>query len=1647
MRRKAERRPSFFDALNDIFSSARQRQQRRAKARRGRRPGFEMLEDRRLLAVTDLAMIQGLVFEDQTGDGYTVGEEVAGVEINLYLDDGDGTLGPEDILAATAVTDGNGIYRFENLGPGDYFVSQPAQTVGASSLANRTSPLITITAEDAAGTEVTILDSFEETAQSVAVSSAGSLVEGSSVMASEAIGGARDLFLELTSDTGTLDLDVNGFAPGRIEFQSSPTALGQRVITWDGPDDDPFNLDPTGLGGVDLTAGGVATSLSLTVGADQAGGEAVVRIYTDADNYSTATFAIPDSAGAATETLAVHFSDFVIVEGSGADLTNVGAIQMEIIGSAGYDGQVRSFSTLAPTVLNQDFDNLDKIDLQLTKTADTLTPVLESNVTFTITVTNLGEITATGVEVTDLLPVDLDYVTSTPSQGTYDAVTGLWDIGAIDVGEEATLELVAFVATLGAKVNTAEVTAADQPDASSTPGNNDPDENDQDSVTIVPASIDLSLTKTVDDSTPALNSDITFTIVVSNAGPGVATGIEVTDQLPEGLTFVSSDPSQGTYESNTGVWIVGTVEAGESATLQLIATVDTMGAKVNTAEVTAADQQDASSTPGNNDPDENDQDSVTVIPEGLDPDFIDLALTKTADVDLPAVGDDIVFTITVTNLGLSDATGVEVTDQLPAGLAFVSATPSQGTYDDATGVWTIGDIDSEATVTLELIVNASEAGTFTNVAEVTAADQPDASSTPGNNDPDENDQDSVTLLVGAIDLELTKTVDEMAPGSGENVTFTITVTNLGPHDATGVEVTDQLPAGLTFVSATPSQGSYDEVTGIWTIGDVASENSVTLELVATTSDLGQQVNSAEVTAADQPDLSSTPGNNDPDENDQDSAVIFVNGIDLELTKTADATAVQLGEDVTFTITVSNLGPHDATGVEVTDQLPAGLQFVSATPSQGTYDDATGVWVIGGIANGESVTLEIVATVIAPGENTNTAEVTAADQPDLNSTPGNNDPDENDQDSVTIITEAIDLELTKTVDNATPGLGTDITFTILVTNLGPSTATGVVVTDLLPEGLDFVSATPSQGTYDDATGVWLVGTIPSEEQVSLDIVATVSTIQTVINTAEVTAADQPDLSSTPGNNDPDENDQDSATVTPEAIELSLTKMVDNGTPDLGDNVTFTILVMNAGPSTATGVEVTDLLPAGLTFVSATTTQGTYDKVTGLWIVGTIDAEDNATLEITASVDTLQATVNWAEVTAADQPDLSSTPGNNDPTEIDQDSATVVPVAIDLQLSKSASTTTPGLGENVTFTILVTNGGPSTATGVAVTDLLPDGLTLVSNTTSQGTYDPATGIWIVGSIPNGGDATLELVATVDTLGEKVNVAEVTAADQPDPNSTPGNNDPDENDQDSVTVTPQAIDLELTKSVNNATPDLGSNVTFTIDVSNLGPSQATGVEVTDLLPAGLTFVSSTPSQGSYDAATGVWLVGTVDASANATLELVATVTTVGEKINTAEVTAADQPDLSSTPGNNDPDENDQDSASIVPVASDLSIAKSVSNTNPLVEDDITFTIIVSNAGPSSATGVTVLDVLPDGLDFVSSSASQGSYDAGTGVWTVGTLTDGADATLEIIANVATAGSKTNTAEILSADQPDPTPGNNQGSVTVNPQSGFSKRLFLAR
>ena len=504
--------------------------------------------------------------------------------------------------------------------------------------------------------------------------------------------------------------------------------------------------------------------------------------------------------------------------------------------------------------------------------------------------------------------------------------------------------------------------------------------------------------------------------------------------------------------------------------------------------------------------------------------------------------------------------------------------------------------------------------------------------------------------------------------------------------------------------------------------------------------------------------------------------------DLSIAKSDDVDPIVAGGTLTYTVTVTNAGPSDAVNVVVTDTLPAGVTFVSTS---GCTEDPSGVPTcsLGGIANGASANYTITVSVDATtvGTITNTASVTS-DTSDDDAT------DNTTTEDTLVVAPSADLSLTKDVDNATPLVGQNVVFTIAVTNGGPDAASGVTVADQLPSGYSYVSDDGS-GAYVSGTGVWTIGALAVSQSATLEITATVLESGAYTNSAEVATATEADPDSTPGNNVPSEDDQDTATTTPSTppadpvADLSLTKDVDNATPLVGQNVVFTIAVTNGGPDAASGVTVADQLPSGYSYVSDDGS-GAYVSGTGVWTIGALAVSQSATLEITATVLESGAYTNSAEVATATEADPDSTPGNNVPSEDDQDTATTTPSTppadpvADLSLTKDVDNATPLVGQNVVFTIAVTNGGPDAASGVTVADQLPSGYSYVSDDGS-GAYVSGTGVWTIGALAVSQSATLEITATVLESGAYTNSAEVATATEADPDSTPGNNVPSEDD----------------------------------------------------------------------------------------------------------------------------------------------------------------------------------------------------------------------------------------------------------------------------
>ncbi len=1088
------------------------------------------------------------------------------------------------------------------------------------------------------------------------------------------------------------------------------------------------------------------------------------------------------------------------------------------------------------------------------------TPNVGDLVTFELVVSNSGPDAATGISIEDIVPSGLT-LTATPISGGGIATgntinwAGLTLLSGSSVTLTYEVQVNAPTGAAGEYINYTQITASDQydPDSNPTTGRNTDDlgdgvsDDDEDSFILVPQRSDLSLSKTVSNGTPNVGDVVTFTISISNAGPNAASGVSVQDVVPVGYSSLTAISLTGVATGNTIDWTALSVPVGvNTVVLSFNATVDaptgTANEYVNTAQITASDQFDPDSDPttGANNDDKgdgvNDDDETSV---GVVIQQADLSIVKTINNMLPNVGETVTFTLTITNSGPNMATGVSVADILPNGYT-LSTVNNGGIATGNTASWTaltVAANNGVRTLTYQATVNAPGVGvSYTNSAQITASDQYDPDSNPttdntidedGDGDGDDDDETTLTIVPAQADLSLTKIVvdGDITPLVGSEITFEIRVFNDGPQNATGVTVSDLLPTGYDFILYSSTSGTYNETSGVWSLGNIVSGTSEVLLIDVLVNGTGDYLNIAEVTASDVFDIDSVPNNDDGDqsEDDEDNAIVtpVFSIADLSLTKdVVDGDTMPLeGSEITFIITLTNDGPQDANGVEVTDLLPSGFDFILFSSTAGTYNESTGVWKVGNIANGATETLLIDVLVNGSGDYLNIAQVSASNVLDIDSTPNNDDGDqsEDDEDSVLItpVDAMADLSLSKTVsdNDLRPNVGDEITFQITISNAGPDAATGVEVIDFLPQGFDFILYSATSGTYNETTGVWNVGTVPSGQTQTLFIDVLINEpsgiAEEYFNIAQISASDVMDPNSSPNNDDGDqsEDDEDSILILTQTADLSLNKSVSNVNANVGEIVTFTLQIDNAGTSAATGVAIQDILPIGYSNITDISNGGIFFGNIINWTNLSVPLTGlTVTYRATVKMPTLQAGeyLNKAQITASDQFDPNSEPNNDDgdQSEDDEDNTFINTPSADIAVTKTVNNANPFIGETIVFTIAVANLGALNATTVDIIDILPSGYSFTSYVASSGVYDEGTGLWQIPLVAAGVTETLEITVVVLDINDYLNTASLDFLDQIDTN---GNNDSDD-----TTIDPKCLKIYNEFSPNGN----GKNEFFYID-----------------------------------------------------------------------------------------------------------------------------------------------------------------------------------------------------------------------------------------
>ncbi|MCE1202426.1 MAG: LruC domain-containing protein [Bacteroidia bacterium] len=708
--------------------------------------------------------------------------------------------------------------------------------------------------------------------------------------------------------------------------------------------------------------------------------------------------------------------------------------------------------------------------------------------------------------------------------------------------------------------------------------------------------------------------------------------------------------------------------------------------------------------------------------------------------------------------------------------------------------------------------------------------------------------------------------------------------------------------------------------------------------------------------------------------------------DVMVTKLPSHPNPGVGQQISFLIKVVNNSPFLARSIRVQDLLPSGYEFLSINLQAGNWTNP--YWNIGDLSPYQEVQAILYARVKSGGNYANTASLAPMGNYYTDPVTANN------QSTATVNPQTTsDLQITKVVDNLYPVVNQNVTYTIQVKNNGPAAPANITVTDFLPSGLQYVSHTNSMGTF--STNIWTITgyQLNPGQTATLNLVARVLPTGSYINSATV----QSELT------DPNtSNNTASVSIYPQIADLALSITPSNLNPLYGENVTLDVQLTNNGPSTSNQANVNLVYYPGFQFVQATTQMGTFSGST--WSVGNLGANQTTSMSLILKVNSNTP----QQITgSAGQQNFDPNGSNNYISILFQPTS-----AYDLAVQKTVDVANPYYDQVVTFTINALNTTPGTATGVVVTDLLPDGYTLINATPNAGTWEAPN--WNIGSLPNGAWRTMLLTAKVLTTGSYANTATISGA-QPDLNTA--------NNSATASVSPrQTSDLEVQMEVSNTTPIVGSEISCTVRVINHGPHTALATRGPVTLHPGLQVISFNASGGNFLSPANYWEIGNMASGDEKTLSLQLKVNQ-GGTLPISPSFFCDNYDHNTS--------NNSKYIQIIPInAIDLKVEKTVNNANPDVGTNVVFTIKVFNLGNIQATNVVVEDQLPNGYQLVSVNVPYGSWNAPN--WTLPAITPGMMFPMTITAKVLPTGQYNNTAT-ASADQTDPNPSNNSATVAV--------------
>jgi uncharacterized repeat protein (TIGR01451 family) len=1045
------------------------------------------------------------------------------------------------------------------------------------------------------------------------------------------------------------------------------------------------------------------------------------------------------------------------------------------------------------------------------------------------------------------------------------------------------------------------------------------------SLSVFAQNADQEMLSATDSPDPVIpGATLTYSIAIRNNGPNPAVNGGLNANIDLNITGISASSSTAGFTCFvSGSNLSCTHPAFPSGTTANFTVTGTVAPHlVNFPDGTLT----SSFFPSGTSPDPNNGNNSATVSTSFNSPQMDLGLTVTDSPDPVTPNNNITYSIVVTNAGPDNATSVNFNVPMNGFLRYQSHSVPAA-FTNCIGVPPVGGSSSftcqaptlaPGTYNITVVMRADPA--FLGINDGTLTQHFDINGTGDDtNDLNNSETESTAYVTPDADMSITATgsPDPVAPDG--DITYTVTVANQGPDAAPNAKMvlggnggqtrfqsisfpagwTCAMPPPGTLINATSYECNHPSLpSGTVAVFTVVVEASADLHPNSDHNVTQVFVTGSNVTDPDHADTSV-----------QVTTQYTVSDADLNITVTDSPDPVTPDGDITYTVTVTNQGPDTATNARMTiagnggqtrfQSITAPAGWTCAVPAPGTLInaanyDCTNPSFASGMAAVFTVVTEASDDLHSNNDGTITQVfLTGADQADPDST------DNSELESTAYDVPNADIAVTNADAPDPVSPGDTITYTQTITNNGPEAATNATLSQVLPSSVGFQSITEPSGFTCATPAIGASGTITCTNPSLANGASASFTLIVVVGPAPgSTIGNTVTGGSNASDVDPSDNTATVATnvIIPVVADLGINKSNDTDSASPGGSIAYTITLTNNGPDAASNVVMTDALPSELLFQAIDIPAGFTCTTPPAGTNGTITCNAATLASGTTATFTLIVQLTSGAVGPINNTATASSSTDDDNGGNDSDGGSPVLVngasTADLSVTKSTPTTTAGPDDTVTYTIVITNGGPNQANDVIVRDVLPASLLFqsIAPAASFACTTPAVGTsgtitCTGGPLADLATATFTLVTTI-APGASGSIANGVTVYTSDTDPTPGNSTTS-----SGGVLVASADLSISKTTSATQAQTGSTMTYTISVTNSGPDSATNVVVNDNLPTGLQFVSATPSQGSCSGTDPFsCTLGTLASGATATITLQTLVTaTSGTISNSASVTSA--------------------------------------------------------------------------------------------------------------------------------------------------------------